>query len=84
LTGGGDNFDKHPAKKPSFEIQEEWFNKKTKELKQYVTFISIDDSDYTAEKIEREMCPLCGEHLVKQSGCTKCSDPDCVYEKCSI
>lgn len=84
LTKGGENFDKHPAKKPSFEIQEEWFNKKTKETKQYVTFISVDDSDYVAEKIERELCPICGEHLVKQGGCTKCSDPECVYEKCSI
>lgn len=84
LTGGGDTFDKNPAPKPSFEIQEEWYNKYTKETKTYVTFISIDDADYTSEKIEREMCPLCGEHLVKRGGCTKCSDPECLFEKCSI
>lgn len=84
LTGGGENFDKNPAKKPSFEIQEEWFNKKTKELKQYITHISINDSACVAEKIEKEMCPVCGEHLVKHGGCTTCSNPECVYEKCSM
>jgi ribonucleoside-diphosphate reductase alpha chain len=84
LTGGGESFDKNPAPKPGFEIQEEWFNKKTKEMKRYITYITVDDTDYVAEKIEREMCPVCGEHLVKQGGCTKCSSPECYYEKCAI
>lgn len=84
LTGGGDTFDKNPAKKPSFEIQEEWFNRKTNELKKYVTYISISDSDYKSEKIEMEKCPMCGEHLVKQGGCTHCSNPECIYEKCAV
>jgi ribonucleoside-diphosphate reductase alpha chain len=84
LSGGGDNFDKNPAPKPHVDIFESWFNKKTGELKEYVTHISIGDINYTAEKIEKEMCPICGEHLVKQQGCTKCSNPECVYEKCAI
>lgn len=33
---------------------------------------------------EKEMCPICGKHLVKQQGCTVCSDPSCIFEKCSI
>jgi len=84
LTGKGETIDKNPAKKPSFEIQEEWTNKKTGEVKRYITFISINDNDYIAEKIEKELCPVCGKHLVKQGGCTKCSDPECYYEKCAM
>lgn len=84
LSGGGDNFDKNPAPKPHVDLFESWFNKKTGELKEYVTHISIGDINYTTEKIEKEMCPICGEHLVKQQGCTKCSNPECVYEKCAI
>lgn len=84
LTGGGESFDKNPAEKPGFEIHEEWFNKKTKETKNYVTYITISDSDYVSEKIEKEMCPVCGEHLVKQGGCTKCSNLECYFEKCAI
>jgi ribonucleoside-diphosphate reductase alpha chain len=84
LTGGGENFDKNPAPKPSFEIVETWHNKKTHETKQYITFITVEENNYKTEKIEKEMCPLCGAHLVKQQGCTKCSNPDCVYEKCAL
>ena len=36
------------------------------------------------EKIEKELCPLCGGVLVKKQGCIQCSDPNCVYEKCAI
>lgn len=84
LKGEGEGFDKNPAEKPSFEIQEEWFNKHTKETKTYVTYITIDETNYVSEKIEKEMCPVCGEHLVKQGGCTKCSNNECYYEKCAI
>ena len=49
-----------------------------------MTYITISDSDYVSEKIEKEMCPVCGEHLVKQGGCTKCSNLECYFEKCAI
>lgn len=84
LTGGGEHFDQNPAEKPTVTIHESWFNKNTKETNEFVTTITIQDSSYDSEKIEKEMCPVCGEHLVKQQGCTKCSNPDCVYEKCAI
>ena len=84
LTGGGENFDKHPAEKPHLVLQENWFNKKLNKEKKLVTHIEISDTSFTSEKIDLEMCPMCGNHLVKQGGCTKCSNPDCTYEKCAI
>jgi len=84
LSNGGPNFDRNPAPKPTFVIQENWLTKKTSKLNNYITSIQIEESDYKAEKISLEMCPLCGSHLVKQSGCTKCSNNDCFYEKCAL
>lgn len=84
LSGGDAHFDKNPAPYPSITIHETWFNKKTQTEKKYINFIQIEDTEYSSEKIEHEKCPICGEHLVKQGGCTKCSNPECVYEKCSI
>lgn len=84
LTGGGEHIDKNPALNPSITIHETWMDKKTREVREYVNHITIQDSSYSSEKIEHEKCPLCGEHLVKKQGCTKCSDSDCVYEKCAI
>lgn len=84
LTGGGEYFDKNPAPYPSIEVHETWINKTTGEEKRYINFIQIADTEYSSEKIEHELCPECGAHLVKQSGCTKCSNPDCYYEKCAI
>ncbi len=84
LSGGNANYDKNPAAKPEFVVKETWFNKKTNKVSEYVTNIKIDDSNYKVEKIQLEMCPVCGEHLVKRDGCTKCSNNDCYYEKCAI
>lgn len=84
LSGGGEHFDKNPAENPSITVHETWLNKSTREIKRYVNHLTIQNGSYTSEKIEHEKCPLCGSHLVKKQGCTKCADPDCVYEKCAI
>ena len=84
LSGGGEHFDKNPAPYPKITIHETWYNKHTNTEKHYVNEIEITDNQYKSNKTEHEKCPLCGEHLVKQQGCTKCSNPDCYFEKCSI
>ena len=84
LSGGGEHFDKNPAENPSITVHETWLDKSTREIKRYVNHLTIQNGSYTSEKIEHEKCPLCGSHLVKKQGCTKCADPDCVYEKCAI
>lgn len=29
-------------------------------------------------------CPECGSYLVRQGGCTVCSNPACIYEGCGF
>jgi ribonucleoside-diphosphate reductase alpha chain len=79
-----DTKDLNPATPPHLHVEEKWFDKKKGEAKEYVTHISVSQSGYTPEKIEKELCPLCGGVLVKKQGCIQCSDPNCVYEKCAI
>lgn len=79
-----DTKDLNPATPPHLHLEEIWTNKKTGKVNEYVTHISVTQSGTMPEKIEREICPLCGEVLIKKQGCIKCSDPDCVYEKCAI
>ncbi|AUD66012.1 ribonucleoside-diphosphate reductase, adenosylcobalamin-dependent [Tenericutes bacterium MZ-XQ] len=79
-----DTKDLNPATPPHLHVEEKWVDKKKGEVKEYVTHISVSQSGYTPEKIEKELCPLCGDVLVKKQGCIQCSDPDCVYEKCAI
>jgi ribonucleoside-diphosphate reductase alpha chain len=79
-----DTKDLNPATPPHVHLEEKWINKKTNKVNEYVTHISVTQSGTLPEKIDREICPLCGEVLVKKQGCIKCSDPDCVYEKCAI
>jgi len=79
-----DTKDLNPATPPHVHLEEKWINKKTGKVSEYVTHISVTQSGTLPEKIDREICPLCGEVLVKKQGCIKCSDPDCVYEKCAI
>lgn len=79
-----DTKDLNPATPPHVHLEEKWINKKTGKVNEYVTHISVTQSGTMPEKIDREICPLCGEVLVKKQGCIKCSDPDCVYEKCAI
>lgn len=84
LTGGGEHFDKNPAKEPVIHVQEKWFDKKTGETKEFVNVIEVKGSKYKSEITQIEKCPICGSHLVKQEGCTKCSNNECYYEKCAI
>lgn len=84
LTGGGEQVDKNPATKPEITIKESWYNKHNQETKEYLTTIKIEDNTYSSNKVETEFCPICGSVLVKQGGCTKCSNNECFYEKCSI
>lgn len=84
LSNGGPNFDRNPAPKPQIILSEYWLNKKTNAVNEYITSIQISDNDYKVEKINLELCPMCGAPLVKQGGCTKCSNNECVYEKCAL
>ncbi|MCK9235647.1 MAG: adenosylcobalamin-dependent ribonucleoside-diphosphate reductase [Acholeplasmataceae bacterium] len=79
-----DTKDLNPAEPPHLDIHEIWYDKTTNETKEYVTHVQVSQSGYIPEKIEKELCPLCGGVLVKKQGCIQCSDPDCVYEKCAI
>lgn len=84
LSGGDEHLDKNPAPFPTITVHETWYNKHTDTEKHYVNTITITDDKYQSEKTEHEKCPVCGAHLVKKQGCTKCSNNDCYYEKCSI
>ncbi len=84
LSGGDEHLDKNPAPKPTVFMKEFWFDKKHSKANEFMTTISINDSSYNAERIEKELCPLCGSHLIKKTGCTQCSNPECIYEKCAI
>lgn len=85
LAGINENTeDLNPATPPHVHVEEKWSNKKTGDVKEYVTHITISSSGQIPEKIERELCPLCGDVLIKKQGCIQCNNPDCVYEKCAI
>ena len=79
-----DTKDLNPATPPMMHIEEKWINKISKKMDEYITHITVSSSGYTPEKIEKELCPLCGGVLIKKQGCIQCSDPSCVYEKCAI
>jgi len=79
-----DTKDLNPATPPSMHIEEKWINKITRKMDEYITHITVSSTGYTPEKIEKELCPLCGGVLIKKQGCIQCSDPSCVYEKCAI
>jgi ribonucleoside-diphosphate reductase alpha chain len=85
LSGVGvEQMDKNPATPPTITLEETWVDKKTGVATDYVNHIHIEGSGTKSTKIERELCPLCGDVLVKQSGCTKCRNNECDYEKCDI
>lgn len=84
LSGGGEWADKNPAPYPIITVYEKWTNKLTGEVKEFENLIEVNDQQYTSKKIETDVCPVCGAPLVKQSGCTKCSNKECYYEKCAI
>lgn len=85
LAGINENTeDLNPGTPPTMHIEEKWTNKHTDETKEYITNVIIDGEKYTPNKIERELCPLCGSVLIKKQGCIQCSSDLCDYEKCEI
>lgn len=79
--------DENPATPPKFEVIEDWLTKKTliNAQRQFVKTIEIGLGGNTTEhKKDIELCPECGAPLVKRSGCTKCSNDECHFEKCAI
>lgn len=84
LTGGGDHFDKNPAPEPTIVVHETWLDKITSEERHFINTIKVDGDSYNSDKVEHEMCPVCGSHLIKKDGCTQCSNNECYFEKCAI
>ena len=85
LAGINENTeDLNPGTPPKMHVEEKWYNKINKETKEYVTNIVIEDANYKPDKIERELCPMCGSVLVKRQGCVQCSNDLCDYEKCAV
>jgi ribonucleoside-diphosphate reductase alpha chain len=85
LAGINENTeDLNPATPPHIHLEEKWFNKKTNATEEYVTHVTINKTGYTPEKIAKELCPLCGDVLVKRQGCIQCNNPECDFEKCAI
>ncbi|MFP4178333.1 MAG: adenosylcobalamin-dependent ribonucleoside-diphosphate reductase [Acholeplasmataceae bacterium] len=76
--------DLNPATPPKLLVEEKWSNTVSGEVKEYVTTINVNPSGYVPEKIERELCPLCGSVLIKKQGCIQCNNPECDYEKCAV
>src|SRR5690554_4723042 len=79
-----DTKDLNPAIPPELLIYEKWINKETGAVAEYTNNLVIDGANVKHDKIEKEMCPVCGGVLVKKQGCTQCNNPDCYYEKCAI
>ena len=76
--------DLNPATPPVITIEEKWVDKNTQSVKEYVTTIHVSNTGYVPEKIAKELCPLCGDVLVKKQGCIHCNNNECDYEKCAI
>lgn len=79
-----DTKDLNPATPPHIHLEEKWTDKDTNETKEYITHLEVSMEGVNPEKIEKELCPMCGNVLIKKQGCIQCSDPDCVYEKCAV
>lgn len=79
-----DTKDLNPATPPHIHLEEKWFDKQKNEAKEYVTHLEVHMGGINPEKIEKELCPVCGNVLIKKQGCIQCSNPDCVYEKCAV
>lgn len=85
LTGtDAKHVDNNPAEAPEIELLESWYTKADASSKDFKTKVHLEGLKTTVSKEELEKCPVCGSHLVKRGGCTKCSNEECWYEKCSI
>jgi ribonucleoside-diphosphate reductase alpha chain len=85
LAGINENTeDLNPATPPNIHVEERWYDKKHDKAEEYITHVTINKTGYTPEKIAKELCPLCGDVLVKKQGCIQCNNNDCDFEKCAI
>jgi ribonucleoside-diphosphate reductase alpha chain len=78
--------DENPAVPPEIQVREYWLDKKTGEERQFITKINIDPftRQTMTERKYMDVCPVCDAPLIKQGGCTKCSNHDCYYELCAV
>ena len=85
LAGVNDSTrDDHPATPPTINIETAIYDKTKDELNVTNTALMIGAVNKVITTRTTEMCPICGAHLVKQQGCSKCSNTDCFYEKCAL
>jgi ribonucleoside-diphosphate reductase alpha chain len=85
LTGGGvATQDQNPATPPTLEVTTIIYDKETGIKEADIETITVKDDGYEVKDVKKDVCPVCGEHLVKQGGCTKCSNNECHYEKCAL
>lgn len=87
ILSGADGWqtDDNPATAPTIQVHEHWLDKRTNEEREFITEIRIDP--YTRQTINErkylDVCPICDAPLIKQGGCTKCSNHECYYEVCA-
>jgi ribonucleoside-diphosphate reductase alpha chain len=86
--------DKNPAVPPTIEVTEFWKDLETGEFTdKHYEFTPEGDAVqnvltppktvvYNNELLD--VCPICGEPLVKRNGCTECINQECDYAKCDI
>lgn len=36
------------------------------------------------KKLKKDECPVCGKEMIKESGCSKCSDAECGFSVCTV
>lgn len=92
----GWQIDGNPATPPQIEVTEFWKDLETGEFtdKHYTYEITGDavmhiDTPPTPKTVVHnnellDVCPICGEPLVKRNGCTECINNECDYAKCDI
>jgi ribonucleoside-diphosphate reductase alpha chain len=88
ILSGADGWlmDENPATPPEIQVREYWLDKKTGEEREFITQIKIDPftRQTMTERKYMDVCPVCDAPLVKQGGCTKCSNHECFYELCAV
>jgi ribonucleoside-diphosphate reductase alpha chain len=88
ILSGADGWqaDQNPATPPTIQVREYWLDKRNGEEREFITEIKIDPTTRQT-KTERkylDVCPVCDSPLIKQGGCTKCSNHECYYELCAM
>jgi len=96
LSGmGGWEADKNAAVPPTIEVDEFWKDLETGEIKRknynfkpegdaVQTILTPPQLSVVHNNELIDICPVCGEPLVKRNGCTECISNECDYSKCDI